>query len=125
MSVVSPFQGLVLVILFAQGDAARLTPLRFALGWCVEAPSGQAPAGRPLQSPSADRCALTILSSAGQVLVVENPRAGSVVRDSGFVIRRLDSAIRNPKSAICNPHERGYDHGKKGHVTEQDRGESA
>ena len=52
MPVVSPFQGLVSVILLTQGDAARLTPLRSALGWCVEAPSGQAPAGRPLQSAS-------------------------------------------------------------------------
>ncbi len=40
MSVVSPFQGLVVVILFTQGDAARLSPLRFALGWCVAALSG-------------------------------------------------------------------------------------
>ncbi len=29
------------MILFTQGDTARLTPLRFALGWCVEAPSGR------------------------------------------------------------------------------------
>ena len=34
---VSPFQGLVLVLSFTQGGAARLTTLRSALGWCVEA----------------------------------------------------------------------------------------
>ncbi len=38
--VVSPFQGLVVVLLFTQGGAARLAPLRSALGWFVEAPSG-------------------------------------------------------------------------------------
>ena len=41
MFVVSPFQGLILVVLFTQGDAARLAPLRCALGWCVEAPWGR------------------------------------------------------------------------------------
>ncbi len=39
--VVSPFQGLVFVILVTQGGAARLAPLRSALGWYVEAPSGR------------------------------------------------------------------------------------
>ena len=43
--------------------------------------------------PHADRWAFPVSPSAGQVLIVENPRAGSVVRDSGFVIRRLSSAI--------------------------------
>ena len=37
----SPFQGLVFVIMVTQGGAARLAPLRSALGWCVEAPSGR------------------------------------------------------------------------------------
>ena len=41
MSIVSPFQGLVLANLFTQGGASQLTPLRSALGWCVEAPSGR------------------------------------------------------------------------------------
>ena len=80
MSVVSPFQGLVSVILFTQGDAARLIPARrdFALPW--------AGVLRPLRgkhllvgrrsAPLADRCAFTIPSSAGQVLVVESLRAG-------------------------------------------------
>ena len=37
----SPFQGLGFVITVTQGGAARLAPLRSALGWCVEAPSGR------------------------------------------------------------------------------------
>ncbi len=40
-TVVSPFQGLVFVIIVTQGGAARLAPLRSALGGCVEAPSGR------------------------------------------------------------------------------------
>ena len=39
--VVTPFQGLAGVILMTQGDTSRLAPLRFALGWCVAAPSGR------------------------------------------------------------------------------------
>ena len=39
--VVSPFQGLVFVILVTQGGAARLASLRCALGWCVAAPLGR------------------------------------------------------------------------------------
>ena len=39
--VVSPCQGLVLVIMVTQGGAARLAPLHSALGWFVEAPSGR------------------------------------------------------------------------------------
>ena len=38
-------------------------------------------------TPLADRCAFAIPAIAGQVLEVENPRAGSVVRDSWSVIR--------------------------------------
>ncbi len=35
--------GLGVVILLPQGGAARLAPLRCALGWCVAAPSGRKP----------------------------------------------------------------------------------
>ena len=78
MAVVSPFQGLVLVILLTQGDAARLTPLRSAPGWFVVALSGLGfcecaypwRSGASGMASLADRRAFIIPSSAGQVIQV-------------------------------------------------------
>ena len=79
MSVVSPFQGLVSVILFTQGDAARLIPARrdFALPWAgvLRPLRGKRLLAGDYRAPLADRCTFTILSSAEQVVVVESPRA--------------------------------------------------
>ncbi len=55
----SPFQGFGFAIMVTQGGAARLTPLRSALGWCVEAPSGQN------DDPTAGRVAHCSIAPAG------------------------------------------------------------
>ena len=90
MSVVSPFQGLESVNLISQGGAARLTTLRFALGWCVVALSGLVfcecaypwRGGASGMASLADRCAFIIPSSAGQVIQVGVSRR-DVVRAEG------------------------------------------
>ena len=54
--VVSPFQGLAVFGSPTQGGAARLLPLRFALGCYVQAPSGRKPTALCLRASVAADC---------------------------------------------------------------------